>query len=124
MTDAPDRAPRVDAGARTALAVIVAFALARLALAATLGLGVDEAYTIVVSRRLDLSYFDHPPLHQWIAHYAALAFGENAAMRLPFVALFMATGWLTFALTRRLFGARAGVVALFALNVSAFFLVS
>ena len=124
VTDAPDRAPRVDAGARTALAVIVAFALARLALAATLGLGVDEAYTIVVSRRLDLSYFDHPPLHQWIAHYAALAFGENAATRLPFVALFAATGWLTFALTRRLFGARAGIVALFALNVSAFFLVS
>jgi 4-amino-4-deoxy-L-arabinose transferase-like glycosyltransferase len=121
---APDRAPSPDASARTALALIGAFALARLALAATLGLGVDEAYTIVVSRRLDLSYFDHPPLHQWIAHYAALAFGEGAATRLPFVALFAATGWLTFALTRRLFGARAGLVALFALNVSPFFLAS
>ena len=35
--------------------------------------GFDEAYTLVISRRLDLSYFDHPPLHQWIAHFAALA---------------------------------------------------
>ena len=124
MIDASSRAPGLDAAARTALALIGAFALARLALAATLGLGVDESYTIVVSRRLDLSYFDHPPLHQWIAHYAALALGEDAATRLPFVALFAATGWLTFALTRRLFGARAGLVALFALNVSLFFLAS
>ncbi len=124
MTDAPDRALELDAAARMALALIVAFALARLALAATLGPGFDEAYTIVVARRLDLSYFDHPPLHHWIAHYAALAFGEGAATRLPFIALFAATGWLTFALTRRLFDARAGLVALVALNVSAFFLVS
>ncbi len=124
MIDAPSRAPRLDAAARTALALIGVFALARLALAATLGLGVDESYTIAVSRRLDLSYFDHPPLHQWIAHYAALAMGEGAATRLPFVALFAATGWLTFALTRRLFGARAGLVALFALNVSPFFFAS
>ncbi len=114
----------LDAAARTALALIVAFALARLALAATLGPGLDEAYTIVISRRLVLSYFDHPPLHQWIAHYAALAFGEGAATRLPFIALFAATGWLTFTLTRRLFGARAGLVALFALNVSPFFFAS
>jgi 4-amino-4-deoxy-L-arabinose transferase-like glycosyltransferase len=123
VTEAPERALKPDAAARTALALIVIFALARLALTAMVGLGVDEAYTIAVSRRLDLSYFDHPPLHQWITHYTALAFGEGAAMRLPFVAMFAATGWLTFALTRRLFGGRAGLVALFALNVSAFFLV-
>jgi hypothetical protein len=107
-----------------ALALIAAFALARLALAAALGPGYDEAYTIVVARRLDLSYFDHPPLHQWIAHFAALAFGEGAATRLPFIALFAATGWMLFALTRRLFDARAGLVALVALNLSLFFLAS
>ena len=85
--------------------------------AATLGLGFDKSYTIVISRRLDLSYFDHPPLHQWIAHFAALALGEGAATRLPFIALFAATGWLMFALTRRLFDPRAGLIALFALNL-------
>ncbi len=77
-----------------------------------------------MARRLDLSYFDHPPLHQWIAHFAALAFGEGAATRLPFIALFAATGWLIFALTRRLFGARAGLIAFVALNLTPFFFAS
>ena len=113
-----------ESGSRRALALVAVFALARLAFAATLGPGFDESYTIVVARRLDLSYFDHPPLHQWIAHFAALAFGEGAATRLPFVALFAATGWLTFALTRRLFGARAGLIALVALNLTPFFFAS
>ena len=116
----------VGAESRTglALALIAVFALARLALAAALGPGFDEAYTIVVARRLDLSYFDHPPLHQWIAHFAALALGEGAWTRLPFIALFAATGWMLFVLTRRLFDARAGIVALVALNLSLFFLAS
>ena len=109
---------------RRALALIAVFALARLAFAAALGPGYDEAYTIVVARRLDLSYFDHPPLHQWIAHFAALALGEGAATRLPFIALFAATGWLMFALTRRLFDARAGLIALVALNLTPFFFAS
>ena len=117
--------PKAESDAsRGALAPIAVFALARLAFAFALGPGTDEAYTIVVARRLDLSYFDHPPLHQWIAHFAALALGEGAATRLPFVALFAATGWLMFALTRRLFGARAGLVALVALNLTPFFFAS
>jgi hypothetical protein len=110
--------------ARVALALILAFALARAALAYSLGFGVDESYTIVIARRLDLSYFDHPPLHQWLAHFTALLVGEGAALRLPFIALFAATGWLMFVLTRDLFGARAGVWAVFFLNVTAFFFVS
>jgi len=109
---------------RLAFALIAAFALARLALAAFLGPGFDEAYTIVLARRLDLSYFDHPPLHQWIAHFAALALGEGAPTRLPFIALFAATGWMMFVLTRRLFDARAALTALVALNLSFFFLAS
>ena len=113
-----------DNGGGRALALIGVFTLARLAFAAALGPGSDESYTIVVARRLDLSYFDHPPLHQWIAHFAALALGEGAATRLPFVVLFAATGWLTFALTRRLFGARAGLIALVALNLTPFFFAS
>jgi len=107
-----------------ALALIVAFALARVALAYALGFGVDEVYTIAISRRLSLSYFDHPPLHQWLAHFGALLLGEGPSLRLPFIALFAGTGWLMFVLTRRLFGGRAGVLAVFALNASPFFFVS
>jgi 4-amino-4-deoxy-L-arabinose transferase-like glycosyltransferase len=104
-----------------ALAVILGFALARIALAFSLDFGIDEAYTLAVSRRLAWSYFDHPPLHQWIAHSAALAFGENTATRLPFIALFCGTSWLVFALTRQMFGAAAGLWATFALNATPFF---
>ena len=112
------------AGNRLAAAILVAFLAARLVFAIALGLGVDEAYTLPISRDLSLSYFDHPPLHQWIAHFAAIAFGEGVGARLPFVALFTATGWLLFRLTSELFGARAGLVALFGLNAAPFFFAS
>ncbi len=124
MTISKNGALSAETGTRLALVLIAAFALARLAFAATLGEGFDESYTIVIARRLDLSYFDHPPLHQWIAHFAALALGEGVGSRLPFVALFAATGWLLFALTRRLFDARAGLVALIAVNSALFFFAS
>lgn len=104
-----------------ALAIILGFALARIVLAFSLDFGIDEAYTLAAARRFAWSYFDHPPLHQWIAHSAALAFGENTAARLPFVALFAGTSWLVFALTRQLFGAAAGLWATFALNATPFF---
>ena len=124
MNTSTAKPPGDESGSRGALTLIAVFALARLAFAAALGPGFDKSYTIVVARRLDLSYFDHPPLHQWIAHFAALALGEGAATRLPFIALFAVTGWLMFALTRRLFGARAGLIALVALNLTPFFFAS
>jgi Dolichyl-phosphate-mannose-protein mannosyltransferase len=107
-----------------ALAIILVFALVRLALGLWLGLGIDEAYSLTLARRLAWSYFDHPPVHQWIAHFTALAVGEGVLVRLPFIALFALTGWLTFLLTRDLFGPRAGVLATFALNVTPFFFAS
>ena len=74
--------------------------------------------------RSNLSYFDHPPLHQWIVHFAARALGEGEGARLPFVALFAATGWILYRLTFDLFGARAALIAVFALNVTPFFFAS
>ena len=104
-----------------AVAIILGFTLARAALAFSLDFGIDEAYTLAVARRLAWSYFDHPPLHQWIAHAAAFAFGESDAARLPFIALFALTSWLVFVLTCDLFGAAAALWALFALNATPFF---
>ncbi|HEX9168388.1 MAG TPA: glycosyltransferase family 39 protein [Roseiarcus sp.] len=111
------------ANLRAAL-TILAFLAARLAFAFALGFGTDEAYTLPISRDLSLSYFDHPPLHQWIAHFAGRVSGEALGARLPFVALFAATGWLLYRLTSELFGSRAGLIALFALNVTPFFFAS
>ena len=109
---------------RRAAAILIAFFAARLAFALTLGFGIDESYTLAIARDLRLSYFDHPPLHQWIAHFAALALGEGIGARLPFLLLFAATGWLVFRLTFDLFGARAALVAIFALNAAPFFFAS
>ena len=109
---------------REALAIVAEFCVARLLFAYGLGLGADESYTLAISRTLALSYFDHPPLHQWIAHFADLAFGEGTPARWPFILMFAATGWLAYRLTRKLFGALAALVALFALNVTPFFFAS
>jgi hypothetical protein len=109
---------------QTALAILIGFFVARLIFALTLGLGIDESYTVAISRRLSLSYFDHPPLHLWIAHFAAGAAGENVVARMPFVALFLATGWIIYRFATRLFGPRAALIGLFALNVTPFFFAS
>jgi 4-amino-4-deoxy-L-arabinose transferase-like glycosyltransferase len=117
--------PRSEVDAARATLAVIAVALAfRLLLALAVGLGTDEAYTVAVSRRLSLSYFDHPPLHQWITHVAAGWLGEGRLARLPFVALFAATSWLMFLLARQLYGATGGWWAVVALNLSAFFTLS
>src|SRR5271170_6932011 len=109
---------------RLAFAILVGFLIARLVFAFSIGLGIDESYTLAISRRLSLSYFDHPPLHLWIAHLAALALGENMAVRVVFVCLFFATGWIYYQFVSRLFGPRPALIALFALNVTPFFFAS
>src|SRR5271165_1392530 len=109
---------------RLAATIVAGFLIARLIFAYLLGPGIDESYTLAIARNLSLSYFDHPPLHQWIAHFAVLALGEGLAARLPFIILFAATGWVVYRLTRDLFGKRAATIALFSLNVTPFFFAS
>jgi len=106
---------------RRAVAILVGFFVARVLFAFTLGLGIDESYTIAISRQLCLSYFDHPPLHLWIAHFAALAAGESVVARAPFIALFFATGWIYYSFASELFAPRPALIGLFALNVTPFF---
>jgi len=106
------------------LVIIAAFTVLRLVLAAVVGLGVDEAYSVSSARDLELSYFDHPPLQYWIVHLFLPLLGDGRGARLPFIALFAASSWLLYRLTQVLFGARAGVIAVLALNVSGFFTVA
>ena len=77
---------------RFALAILTGFFVARLFFAFTIGLGIDESYTVAISRRLCLSYFDHPPLHLWIAHFAALAAGENVIARIALCCALLCNG--------------------------------
>jgi hypothetical protein len=125
MSLSPTPAGRDDLDARRlAWAVIATFTLLRLISIALVGLGVDEAYTLAIAHQLQLSYFDHPPLHLWIVHLFGGLLGYGRLARLPFVALFAGSSWLLFTLTRRLFGARAGVWAVLTLNIAAFFTVA
>lgn len=70
---------------RAILAFVAACAVGKLFAAWATGFAGDEAYTAVISRTLALSYFDHPPLHQWIVHAFAAVAGEGWWLRLPFV---------------------------------------
>jgi 4-amino-4-deoxy-L-arabinose transferase-like glycosyltransferase len=101
------------------LMLIAATAVARLVFAATLGLGIDETYTVATSRQLQMGYFDHPPMAWWMTWaMRALTGSEHPLlMRLPFVATFALTTWFVYALTRLLYGLRAGFWAAVIVNI-------
>ena len=103
---------------RAVLALIAATMLVRVVFAISLGLGIDESYTVATGRHPQLSYFDHPPLAWWLEWAGGRLFGTEAALalRAPFIALFVLTTWLMFILTRLLFGERAGLWAAVTLN--------
>ena len=94
--------------------------LARLAFAAALGLGIDESYMVAAGRKLQLSYFDHPPIAWWMAWGIAHLTGSESALvvRLPFIALFALTTFLMYRVTARLFDAEAGLWAAVVLNMA------
>ena len=104
--------------------LIVVSALFRLILAASLGPGNDEAYHYLFAVHPDWSYYDHPPMVA-LVEAAGLSLVRFRAAVLPlrvgFIALFAGSTWLMARLTSRCFGARAGVLAAFALNVTAYF---
>ena len=89
--------------------LIFATFLARLLFASALGLGVDESYMVAVGRKLQLSYFDHPPIAWWMAWAAAHLTGSEGpvVVRLPFIALFAVTTFLMYRLTSALFSSEA-----------------
>jgi len=91
----------------------------RLLFAASLGLGVDESYMVAAGRKLQLSYFDHPPIAWWMAWGIAHLTGSESAVvvRLPFVGLFALTTFLMYRATATLFDAEAGLWAAVVLNL-------
>src|SRR6516165_8036443 len=101
-------------------ALILATFAARLLFAASLGLGIDESYMVAAGRKLQLSYFDHPPIAWWMAWgIAHLPGSENAfVVRLPFIALFALTTFLMYRVTAVLFDPEAGLWAAVVLNLA------
>jgi 4-amino-4-deoxy-L-arabinose transferase-like glycosyltransferase len=110
------------------MVAVLAFAtlLGRLLFASALGLGVDESYMVAAGRKLQLSYFDHPPIAWWIAWAAAHLTGSESpvVVRLPFIALFAVTTFLMHRLTSALFSPEAGLWAAVLLNLAPVFGIS
>ncbi len=104
---------RTDAQWVTRLWMVIAASTAiRLLVAGTTGLGVDESYAVTVARPWSWSYFDHPPLHFWMAGTMTWLTGDTKAVlvRLPFVLAFSVTLWAVGRLGHHAFGARAGTL--------------
>jgi 4-amino-4-deoxy-L-arabinose transferase-like glycosyltransferase len=101
---------RVD---RIALLVLATLTALHVVYGGLIALSPQEAYYWSWSRRLDLSYFDHPPLAAWTIAAATALFGDGErAIRLAAAFhsfLFLAFFWLA---VRRLFGSRAALLAL------------
>src|ERR1700738_4905161 len=85
------------AGGGVAILILTTF-VARLVFAASLGLGIDESYMVAAGRKLQLSYFDHPPIAWWLAWGMAHLTGSESAVvvRLPFIVLFALTTFLLY----------------------------
>ena len=122
-TGAISRRPSAPAGSsakRAVLILIAATLVARIVFGLSLGLGIDESYTVATGRHPQLSHFDHPPAAWWLAWGASRLFATESALalRLPFILLFALTTWLMFRLTDFLFGEKAGFWAAATLNLA------
>lgn len=105
------------------LAIIAIGTIARIFASLAIGIELDGSYTIVVARQLSWSYYDHPPMHQWLIWLSVNLFNSEAhlVVRLPFIALFAGTTWLMYRVTAHAFGAWAGVWAAALLNLCVVF---
>ena len=109
--------------ARLVIALIIIGTAIRLVLAAVIGLGNDESYSVGSARQFMLSYVDHAPLHYWAVGLVMRLFGSEASVvvRLPSILFFAGSTWLMYRLSARLYGERAGLWAATALNVAPIF---
>jgi 4-amino-4-deoxy-L-arabinose transferase-like glycosyltransferase len=97
---------------RLAVVLVAASLALHVVLSGFLSLSPQEAYYWQYARHLDLSYFDHPPLAAWTIRATTALLGEDertirlaAAVHAGLFALFF------FLAGRRLFGARAALLA-------------
>jgi 4-amino-4-deoxy-L-arabinose transferase-like glycosyltransferase len=103
--------------------LVIAAALVHLWLAGHTLLSGDEAYYWLWSRRLQLSYYDHPAMMAWWMAASAALFGESeAAIRLPAILAVAAVTLLVFDGARIAFrDIRAGWWAVLLLNATILF---
>lgn len=79
----------------------------------------DEAYYWDLSRRLQLSYFDHPPMQMYLISFFTKVFGNTEfAVRLPSVIISSILTVVVFLLGKELFDERVGFYSAFLANIT------
>jgi Dolichyl-phosphate-mannose-protein mannosyltransferase len=94
------------------LVAAVVVTMARVYVSALSGLGDDEAYYWDWSRRLGLSYFDHPGMVAWLIRISTSIFGQTSfAVRFFALVCNTMTGVVLWLLARRVFNNIAAAIA-------------
>ncbi len=109
---------------RNLVTLIVVTMIIRLAWAAGLETGQDEAYHFLYTVHPDWSYFDHPPMVMYVAKIGIAVCGgwiHPLSVRLGFVLLFAGSTWVLYRWTKRFYGDLSGFYAALALNLSAYY---
>jgi 4-amino-4-deoxy-L-arabinose transferase-like glycosyltransferase len=104
--------------------IIILFLMIRLAIAASVGAGYDEAYYFSYSTHPDWSYFDHPPFVGFLAGFFPFVTGivNSVTIRLGAILLFVATTLLFYRLARDYLSPTRAFYATLILNIIPLFL--
>ncbi|MBF0544117.1 MAG: glycosyltransferase family 39 protein [Candidatus Riflebacteria bacterium] len=102
------------------LLISLVFTAYKLFLGFSLDLTPDEAYYWEFSRRLDLSFYDHPPMVGYMIFLGRLLFGDTAiGVRIFTILITCFVGYLIYILGKRLSGEWTGLVACTIFHTSA-----
>ncbi|MBF0407124.1 MAG: glycosyltransferase family 39 protein [Candidatus Riflebacteria bacterium] len=102
------------------IVISLIFTIYKLFLAYQLDLTPDEAYYWEFSRRLDLSYYDHPPMVGYMIFISRLIFGDtNFGVRIFSCLTTLLVSYLIYILGKKLAGENAGLGATFIFQSSA-----
>ena len=88
-------------------------AVLKVLLASTLDLGVDEVYYTTYAKKLQWSYFDHPPLVGWLIWLTTLggALHGPIAVRLGSILLSTGSVYLIYSMTQLIYGTRSAWIS-------------
>jgi 4-amino-4-deoxy-L-arabinose transferase-like glycosyltransferase len=92
---------------------IIGVAVLKVLLASTLDLGVDEVYYTTYAKKLQWSYFDHPPLVGWLIWLTTLggALHGPIAVRLGSILLSSGSVYLIYSMTQLIYGTRSAWIS-------------
>jgi dolichol-phosphate mannosyltransferase len=112
-----------DAHWRALLVALVGYAfLLRVIFCAQIELLPEEAYYWNYSRHLDIGYLDHPPMVAWLVRLGTLLFGDTEfGVRFGALCCGTVSSFFIHSLTRNLFGASSGLLALALAQILPFF---